>query len=91
MTIIIKYVLTLIAAGVLGISAQGEAKSHKEKFAKHEKKSHKKHKKHQKQTEIAPEPVISPDPVKIPEPEVTAPVLPGPIHVPIGKGHHPQD
>ncbi len=91
MTIIIKYVLTLIAAGVLGISAQGEAKSHKEKFAKHEKKSRKHHKKHEKRAEIAPEPVISSEPVKIPEPEVIAPIAPGPVHVPIGKGHHPQD
>ncbi len=90
MTIIIKYVLTLIAAGVLGISAQGEAKSHKEKSAKHEKKSHKKHKKHHKEAEIAPLPVVAPDPVKIQEPEVTAPIAPGPINVPVGKGHSPQ-
>ena len=53
MTTMIQYVLTLVIAGVLGLNAQGEAKSHKEKthkekFAKHEKKSRKKQKKQPK-------------------------------------------
>ncbi len=73
MTTMIQYVLTLVIAGVLGLNAQGEAKSHKEKThkeksVKHEKKSRKERKKAEKEAEKAREVVITPDLVKITEP-----------------------
>lgn len=78
MTTMIQYVLTLVIAGVLGLNAQGEAKSHKDKSHKEEsrrekkerKKERKKEKKHHKDRDALPIPVIAPEPIKLPDPEI---------------------